>query len=160
MAKFGARSGLEVHDLRAAIERHCPDALLVDCMSWGATAVAEHSGGPWAQWFPYPLPLTSRDVPPFGPGLRPAAGAPGRLRDRLMRPLLLGTLRRACLPALNSTRVSVGVSPFKTTDEMFAAPPLLLYMTAEPFEYPRSDWPDNVVMVGPCAWEPPADPPE
>ena len=37
--------------------------------------------------------------------------------------------------------------------------PLTLSMTAEPFEYPRSDWPDSVVMVGPCTWEPPAPPP-
>jgi UDP:flavonoid glycosyltransferase YjiC (YdhE family) len=36
---------------------------------------------------------------------------------------------------------------------------LLLYMTAEPFEYPRSDWPPCVRMVGPCCWDPPADPP-
>jgi MGT family glycosyltransferase len=33
-------------------------------------------------------------------------------------------------------------------------------MTAEPFEYPRSDWPASVRMVGPCCWEPPTTPPE
>jgi UDP:flavonoid glycosyltransferase YjiC (YdhE family) len=33
-------------------------------------------------------------------------------------------------------------------------------MTAEPFGYPRRDWPGSVVMVGPCAWEPPASPPQ
>jgi MGT family glycosyltransferase len=159
MATFGARSRLEVPDLRAAIEQHRPDALLVDCMCWGATAVAEHRGGPWAQWFPYPLPLRSRDAPPFGPGLKPAAGVAGRVRDRLLRPPLLNMLKRACFPALNSTRISVGVPPFETTDEMFTIAPLLLYMTAEPFEYPRSDWPASVRMVGPCCWEPPADPP-
>lgn len=43
---------------------------------------------------------------------------------------------------------------------MFSAPPLIIYMTAEPFEYPRSDWPSNVRLVGPCAWDPPAEPPE
>jgi MGT family glycosyltransferase len=32
-------------------------------------------------------------------------------------------------------------------------------MTAEPFEYPRRDWPQNGVMIGPCSWDPPADPP-
>ena len=32
-------------------------------------------------------------------------------------------------------------------------------MTAEPFEYPRSDWPSRVRLVGPCDWEPPAEPP-
>jgi MGT family glycosyltransferase len=129
-------------------------------MTWGATAVAEKWGGPWAQWFPFPLAMTSRDVPPFGPGLKPAASAAGRVRDRLLRPVLVGTLKRACFPTLNATRVSVGVRPFDTTDEMFGVAPLLLYMTAEPFEYPRSDWPASVRMVGPCCWEPPTTPPE
>ena len=32
-------------------------------------------------------------------------------------------------------------------------------MTAEPFEY-RREWPESVVMVGPCEWDPPAEPPE
>jgi MGT family glycosyltransferase len=36
---------------------------------------------------------------------------------------------------------------------------LLIYMTAEPFEYPRSDWPPNVRLVGPCDWDPPTEPP-
>jgi MGT family glycosyltransferase len=77
----------------------------------------------------------------------------------MLRPLLIRTLRQASLPALNATRTSVGVRPFTTTDEMFGVAPLLLYLTAEPFEYPRSDWPDSVRMVGPCCWDPPADPP-
>jgi MGT family glycosyltransferase len=160
MATFGARSSYEVADLRAAIADLRPDALLVDCMTWGATAVAEEWGGPWAQWFPFPLAMTSRDVPPFGPGLKPAAGAAGRARDRLLRPVLVGTLKRACFPTLNATRASVGVRPFRTTDEMFGVAPLLLYMTAEPFEYPRSDWPASVRMVGPCCWEPSITPPD
>ena len=158
MATFGARSRHEVADLRTAIDEHQPDALLVDCMTWGATAVAEKWGGPWAHWFPFPLAMTSRDAPPFGPGFKPATGVPGRIRDRLLAPVLVSTLRKACFPTLNETRRAVGVRPFETTDEMFGVAPLLLYMTAEPFEYPRSDWPASVLMVGPCCWEPPADP--
>ena len=38
--------------------------------------------------------------------------------------------------------------------------PLMLYMTAEPFEYPRLDWPPSVRMVGPGIWDPPAKAPE
>ncbi len=128
-------------------------------MSWGAAAVAERWGGPWAQWFPYPLPVSSRDVPPFGLGLAPATGPAGRLRDRVLRPLLTGTLERASLPELNVTREKLGVRPIENADELFLAAPLLLYMTAEPLEYPRSDWPQSVRMVGPCSWDPPADPP-
>lgn len=159
MAMFGARSRHEVSDLRAAVEEHRPDALLVDCMAWGASAEAEHGGLPWAQWFPYPLPLSSRDVPPFGPGLKPANGRIGRLRDSLLRPALSSALSRAALPWLNATRESIGVRSLATAEEMFLLAPLLLYMTAEPFEYPRSDWPASVRMVGPCCWEPPGEPP-
>jgi hypothetical protein len=32
--------------------------------------------------------------------------------------------------------------------------PLHIYMSAEPFEHPHPNWPDSVVMVGPCPWEP------
>ena len=128
-------------------------------MSWGAAAVAERWGGPWAQWFPYPLPVSSRDVPPFGLGLAPATGPAGRLRDRVLRPLLTGTMEKATLPELNVTREKLGVRPIENADELFLAAPLLLYMTAEPLEYPRSDWPESVRMVGPCSWDPPADPP-
>lgn len=159
VATFAARAEHEVVDLRAAIDGEQPDALLVDCMSWGASAVADAWGGPWAQWFPYPLPLPSPDVPPFGPGLKPAAGPLGRLRDRALRPLILGSTARAFLPALNKVRTAVGVSPLDDFAQMFTTPPLLLYLTAEPLEYPRSDWPPSVRMVGPCCWDPPADSP-
>jgi MGT family glycosyltransferase len=160
MATFGQRAEHELGDMRAAIEAERPDAILVDAMSWGATAVAEAWGGPWAQWFPYPLPLSSPDAPPFGPGLKPAAGPLGRLRDSALRAVLTRSVQRACFPRLNALRTSVGVAPFATIDEMYTTPPLLLYMTAEPFEYPRSDWPASVRMVGPCCWESPAAPPE
>ena len=159
MATFGARAWHEVGDLRAAIADERPDAILVDSMTWGAGAVAEDWGGPWAQWLPYPLALNSPDVPPFGPGLKPAAGPLGRLRDRAIRPFTTRTLTTASLPPLNAVRASVGVPPVTAIDDMFTVAPLLLYMTAEPFEYPRSYWPPSIAMVGPCAWDPPAEPP-
>ncbi|HQZ85713.1 MAG TPA: glycosyltransferase, partial [Actinomycetota bacterium] len=46
------------------------------------------------------------------------------------------------------------------SDDLFTRPPLLLYLTAEPFEYHRTDWPGNVVQVGPCSWEPPGETPD
>jgi MGT family glycosyltransferase len=62
-------------------------------------------------------------------------------------------------PALNTIRSGLDLPPLKSIDELFRRPPLLLYLTAEPFEYPRRDWPESVVMVGPCAWDPPAETP-
>lgn len=156
---FTERAEYDAADLAEAIDSWQPDLVVVDINSWGALAAAERWGGPWACFCPYPLALRSRDVPPFGPGLPPPRGAAGRARDRLLRPVVLGTIERTMLPPLNSLRSGLGLDPLDRFDDLVLGMPLLVYLTAEPFEYPRSDWPDNVVMVGPCAWEPRSEPP-
>ena len=156
---FTERADHDAPDLARAIDQERPDALLVDVNAWGALAAAEAWAGPWAMFCPYPLAVRSRDVPPFGPGLPPARGPLGRLRDQLLRPIVFGTLERTMAPPINRIRDRLGLAPVGGADDIFGRAPLLLYLTAEPFEYPRSDWPENVVLVGPCAWEPPTDPP-
>lgn len=153
MRTFAARAKYDAPDLREALATDRPDALLVDINSWGGLATAESWGGPWAAFCPYPLALRSPDVPPFGPGLPPARGPLGRLRDRLLGPLVFGMLEKAMLPGLNGVRGGLGLAPLGEPDDLFRRPPLLLYLTAEPFEYPRRDWPSHVVLVGPCAWD-------
>ena len=90
------------------------------------------------------------------PGLAPARGPLGRLRDALVRPLVIGAVERTILPRLNAVRAAIDprLSPVRSADDLYSRPPLLLYLTAEPFEYHRRSWPGNVRMVGPCAWEP------
>jgi UDP:flavonoid glycosyltransferase YjiC (YdhE family) len=156
---FAARAKYDAPDLREAIAADCPDALIVDINSWGGLATAESWGGPWAAFCPYPLALRSPDAPPFGPGLPPAREPLGRLRDRLLGPLVFGMLEKAMLPGLNGVRGGLNLAPLGEVDDLFRRLPLLLYLTAEPFEYRRHDWPPNVVLVGPCAWDPPVDPP-
>jgi len=156
---FCARAEYDAPDLQQAIATERPDAVIVDINSWGGLSAAEAWSGPWATYCPYPLPLRSPDAPPFGPGLPPARGSLGRMRDRLLRPLVLGTIEKTMTPALNDIRSWMGLPPLSVLDALFRRPPLLLYMTAEPFEYPRRDWPESVVMVGPCAWDPPAEMP-
>jgi UDP:flavonoid glycosyltransferase YjiC (YdhE family) len=156
---FTARAKYEVPDLRQAIAEDRPDALLIDINCWGALALAEAWGRRSSTFCPYPLPLSSPDAPPFGPGFRPARGPLGRVRDRVMRPLVTGVFERAMLPPLNLVRRDLGLAPFARVDDIFLRPELLIYMTAEPFEYPRRDWPSNIVMVGPCEWEPPSEVP-
>jgi MGT family glycosyltransferase len=156
---FGRRADLDAADLRDAIDAAAPDLVLVDINAWGALAEAERNGGPFAAWCPYPLPLPSRDAPPFGPGLRPAHGARGRLRDAAVSRVLLGHVVRMMVDGINTTRAGVGLPPHAGLADIFTSIPLLLSMTAEPLEYPRGDWPGNVRLVGPCCWEPPADVP-
>ena len=105
------------------------------------------------------MPLPSRDAPPFGLGLRPRHDRLGRLRDRLVKPLTLGTLERVIAKHMNPLRAEIGLPPVKTIEDVYLAASAVIAYTAEPFEYPRSDWPDKLTLVGPGLWEPPADPP-
>ena len=160
-AVFLSRAPHDAGDLRAAIYAVDPDLLVLDINAWGAIAVAEGSGRPWAAVAPYLLPISSPDAPPYGPGLAPADGPLGRLRDAIVRPLVIGAVERAILPKLNAVRATIDsrLPPIRTAADLYSPPPLLLYLTAEPFEYYRRSWPVNVRMVGPCAWEPEVPPP-
>jgi MGT family glycosyltransferase len=155
---FLERARYDGPDLRRAIEEESPDVLLVDLNTWGAGAVAETTGIPWATWCAYFLPTPSRDAPPFGLGLPPARGLLSRLRDRLLSPVLFGIYNRRA-PELDAVRAELGAPPVGRIERSLIRAPLMLYMTSEPFEYPRSDWPPSVRMVGPGIWDPPVKAP-
>jgi MGT family glycosyltransferase len=151
---FAERSELEAPDLARAIELCDPDVLLIDVNCWGAATVAEASGRPWAVYSPYLLALSSRDAPPFGPGLRPRGGLLGFIRDALVRHAGDAVLGRTTMPSLNALRARHGLPPLKRLEDLLRQAPLLLSLTAEGFEYPRSDWPASVRLVGPMNWSP------
>ncbi|MGN6256915.1 MAG: glycosyltransferase [Solirubrobacterales bacterium] len=155
------RAPHDARDLLAAIEEVQPDAVIVDLLAWGALSAAEAWGGPWAAYCPFPLPLPSRTGPPVGPGLRPVHGPAGRLRDFLVERIGRAGFDRLVGRPLAQVRSELGLPSLGNATELFARAPLDLYMSAEPFEYPRPDWPESVVMVGPCSWEPEGElPPE
>jgi MGT family glycosyltransferase len=156
LRRFGERAPSQADDLAAAIEADPVDALLIDEGSWGAAAAAEASGVPWAYSIVSPVPLTSRDAPPFGLGLRPRGDRLGRLRDGVARRLTLGALEHMVAGELNGLRAELGVPPFTSFDAAYLAASVVVAYTAEPFEYPRSDWPATLRLVGPGIWEPPS----
>lgn len=159
LGEFGDRARPQVADLTAAIDAHRPDVVILDETSWGAAAAAEHSRLPWAFSVPSPVPIGSPGVPPFGLGLRPRTDTLGRARDRLVRPLTAGTLARVIARHVNPLRLELGLAPLHRLDEFYLAADLLLNYTAEPFDYPRTDRPAKVLLVGPGLWEPPATAP-
>lgn len=81
------------------------------------------------------------------------------MRDRLAGPLTVGTLGRIIARYANPVRAELGLAPLRTLEQFYLAASAVLAYTAEPFEYPRRDWPAKVHLVGPGLWEPPADPP-
>ena len=155
---FMALADLEVPDLSQAIDEVQPDGLIVDVNCEGAGCVAEASGLPWAYYCPYPPIFRSRDAPPYGPGLAPMRGPLGQVRDRLAGAFLDRVAGRH-LPPLNALRARLGLAPLDALEEHFLAAPLFVLFTAEPYEYPRTDWPASVRLVGPGTWEPESEPP-
>lgn len=160
MKVFGDRAEHEVDDALGAISQSSADALLVDTNSWGAQAVAEASGLPWASFQPYFTPLPGRGVPPFGPGFRRNTGVSGRLRDEIAGRLTFGRLSKLALPGINAQRTRLGLAPLTTMESFLTRPPRVIYFTAEALEYPRESWPESFRFVGPAAWGPESDEPE
>jgi MGT family glycosyltransferase len=149
---------LEIPDLRRASSEVNPDALIVDVNCFGAMFVAEASVLPWAVYCPYPPPFRSDDVPPHGLGLRPARGPLGKARDRIVRKF--GDRQLAPeLAQFNDLRTGLGLPAVRKFDDQLLKSDLFIAFTAEPYEYHRTDWPQQVRLVGPGLWEPPAGTP-
>ena len=159
MKTFGERGLLELDDVATALQETQADALLVDTNSWGAQAVAEASGLPWATFQPYFTPLPAPGVPPFGPGLARSSGLPGRVRDAVLRRLIFSKMDGAAMPAVNAMRRCVGLDALVGVRDLLRRPPRVFYFTTEALEYPRAEWPTSFRMVGPATWAPPSEPP-
>ncbi|MEP6630946.1 MAG: glycosyltransferase [Lapillicoccus sp.] len=155
---FGGRAALDGPDLTAAVAEVRPDVVVVDINAWGASLAAEAWGGPWVCFSPYTPPISSAGTPPFGPGLAPLPGLRGRLRDGVVRPIVMGAAERVMRPTMNALRRGYGQSPLRTADEFFGRAPMIV-TTAEPLEYPHPDWAGRVHLVGALPWEPPAPTP-
>ncbi len=154
-ATFKARAPHEVPDFEAALEAVGPDLALVDCTTYGAKAVAERSGIPWAESQPFLLQESGAGLPPAGLGMRPLGPPLGPLRDRPFGLVMNRFDARFRLPPVNAGRRAAGLTRFAHLAESHFRAALTLYFTAEPFDYPRR-LPPSVRMVGPGLWDPPA----
>jgi UDP:flavonoid glycosyltransferase YjiC (YdhE family) len=144
--------------LEEFIAGESPDLLLIDPTFWGGMTVAEASGLPWASLAHNPTLFRGMKEGVRGPGIAPTRSAWGRLQAKLIE---RGVRRaeRPYLEAMNLVRGSRGLPELTRCEEMFRAPPLTLVTTAEPFEYPRDDWPNSLRFIGPVEYVQQAPPP-
>jgi MGT family glycosyltransferase len=153
-----ARAPLEREDLASAVDRHAPDALLVDINTYGAQVAAELSGLPRATTLPSLLPWREPGVPPYGIGLPPRRDPVGRVRDALLWPVVERVFGKAMLPGLNALRAEAGLTPYASPFDYVAGADRVLVLTGEPLEYPRTRTPEHVRLVGFAPWDPPSEP--
>jgi UDP:flavonoid glycosyltransferase YjiC (YdhE family) len=151
---FKERAPHEVPDFEAALDAVAPDLALVDCTTYGAKAVAERNGIPWAESQPFLLQEPVKGLPMAGLGMRPARSPLGTVRDSTVKAFGSGFDQRFRLPPVNAGRRAAGLPRLDRLAESYHRSALTLYWTAEPFDYPRP-LPANVRMVGPGVWDPP-----
>jgi MGT family glycosyltransferase len=158
LSLYEQHAALEIPDMRGAIEQVRPDALIVDVQCEGGGYVAEASGLPWAMYCPYPAAFKSHEAPPHGLGLRPAHGPLGRVRDRFWH-RVGDRLLAPYVARRNELRKELGLPPLRKYEDQWHEADRFIAFSAEPYDYPRSDWPPSVRLVGPGTWDPPAEPP-
>jgi MGT family glycosyltransferase len=90
--------------------------------------------------------------------LVPARGSIGRARDRLLQAYADRVLAPH-VAARNRMRAEMGLAPLLRYEDQWHKPDRFIALTAEPYEFHRTDWPATVRLVGPAMWEPPAEPP-
>ncbi|MFC3961013.1 glycosyltransferase [Nocardia jiangsuensis] len=146
-------------DLDAAVAEHRPDVLLVDSIAYGAQTRAQASPLPTAMVLPSVLPVRGRGIPPYGLGLKPLSGPLGRARDAVGWKLVERMFGRAMLPGLNELRRAAGLPEFRSPLDQFTAQDAVIVLTGEPLEYPRTDLPPHVHLVGAQPWDLPAERP-
>lgn len=97
-----------------------------------------------------PLPLSSVDTAPFGPGLPPDSSPAGRERNAAMNKHLLETFLKAPQVAFQNALKAVGatVTPDSFLDAAVHLPDRYLQLCHPALEYPRSDAPSNIVFAG------------
>jgi len=135
-------------DVLDAIDRVRPDALAVDCLSFGAMVGAEKSGLPAALLVHFLIHPPVDGVTPFGLGLRPPDGPLGRLRDRALRAVMRRMFAFGLAP-LNVARREFGLPPVRDVFEQFQRLPRRLVLTSREFDFVPAGLPEQVRYVGP-----------
>jgi MGT family glycosyltransferase len=135
-------------DVTEAIDEDRPDLVLTSFFAFGAMIAAEAKGIPFDVLMPNIYPLPASGLPPFGPGLSPARGPVGRLRDRLIAALSQRICDKASLSGLNTLRATHGLSPIAHYQVQIHRARRELVMTSAAFDFP-AELPDQVRYVGP-----------
>jgi len=135
-------------DLLDELQRFLADIVVTSEMLLGVMAGAESVGVPCVILSPniylFPLP----GVPPFGPGLQPARGPLGRIRDSLVRNLSFKTFGKGTT-AFNATRRALGLAPLDHPFHQVTRVAKHLVLTSPAFDFPATSLPPHVQYTGP-----------
>jgi UDP:flavonoid glycosyltransferase YjiC (YdhE family) len=135
-------------DILDELRRFPADVIVSSEMLLGVMAGAEAAGLPCvalsANVNLFPLP----GVPPFGPGLQPATNVLGRLRDWLIRTIVLREFGKGT-PVFNDTRRALGLDPLAHPFDQLTRLSSHLVLTSAAFDFVSTNPPKRLVYAGP-----------
>jgi MGT family glycosyltransferase len=135
-------------DTAAELQRRPADVVAADCMLLGTHIAAEAAGVPLASLVHTIYPFPGEGAPPFGPGLPPARGALGRLRDRALAAVVIKPWEKGLAP-LNAARAAHGLTPLSGVVDALLAPDRMLVLSPRALDYAGRRYPEHVRFVGP-----------
>jgi MGT family glycosyltransferase len=137
-----------INDTMAEIQARPIDAVVVDFGIPAALIAVEKCKVPSAMLMPNIWIIPTPGIPPFGPGLMPAKGWPGRMRDAILMRMTNRLFGKA-LPAINAARASLGLAPMQNIYDQWLAVDAVLVQTLPSFDFTSDAMPRHVSYVGP-----------
>ena len=140
-----------VADLTAIYKEFPFDLLVCDLLFSGAPFIKQLLNVPVAVVGVVPLAETSRVLPPGGLGMEPSNGILGRIKQNILRYVIINYLLKPCTDLYNMLLKDHNLPP--TSDFLFDAfirqPDIFLQSGTPGFEYNRPDISPNIRFVGP-----------
>lgn len=157
---YGTAAGI-CEDVLGLVAAHPPDVLVTDYLLFGSYLAAEKAGIPLAALMHSIFTLPRSGVPPFGPGLKPAQGKIGSVRDALLKKLQI-RFYNARLDDLNALRRDLELPPVQSAMHVITAAHRLLILTSPAFDFPgpvpaNARWAGAITDPGLPPPSPPAD---
>lgn len=140
-------------DTLAVLDHFAADVVLADFMMIGSQIAAEARKLPVGVLMPNINMRPGRGVPPVGPGLMPAKGPLGALRDAIVRGVGNRIWAKG-LPGLNRARTSVGLAPLDSIWKQFDQARRVFVLTSASFDFTPREQQTNVRYVGPILDDP------
>ncbi len=139
-------------ETRPAVAEFSPDVIVHDILTLAPAMAAELEGIPAATLIPHLYPDNAPGQPPYAVGARMPRTRAGRRIWGLMEPIVRSGLRQG-RRELNDMRARLALGPVQRLHGGLSQR-LCMVGTFAQLEY-RSEWPENVHVVGPVMWEPP-----
>ena len=137
-----------VSDTLGELERRPADVLVADFSLPTTLIAAEKLHVKSVSVVPNIWMIPTPGIPPLGPGLMPARGPLGRMRDAVMRGIMRRVFDKA-LPPINAARAAHGLDPVPWAHDQMLRADRMLVLTSPTFDITSPAMPSHVAYAGP-----------